>query len=152
MTHKWDIRFLDLAEHISEWSKDPSTKVGAVAVSNDRQILSIGYNGLPRNIDDSVERLYDREVKYSLVVHAEMNCIYNATHNGVSLNGALLYVHGLPICQDCAKGVIQVGINRIVLRNQFANNIASDDRHDWHESFSKTSNMFRETGIQILIL
>ena len=64
MNEKWDRRFIDLALHISEWSKDPSTKVGCVVVGEDREIRSTGFNGFPRGIEDSMERLEDRELKY----------------------------------------------------------------------------------------
>ena len=57
MSDKWDIRFLELAKHISAWSKDPSTKVGCVAIGNHGQVLSQGYNGFPRGILDSENNL-----------------------------------------------------------------------------------------------
>ena len=63
MGSKWDLRFLELANHISSWSKDPSTKVGCIIVGADREIRSTGFNGFPRGIDDSEERLTDREEK-----------------------------------------------------------------------------------------
>ena len=112
---KWDERYLDLAESISSWSKDPSRKIGAVAVGQKGNVLAQGFNGFPRGISDSSDRYDDRTRKYELVVHAEMNVIYNATYNGVSLDGATLYVHGLPACAECAKGIIQVGIKRVVM-------------------------------------
>jgi dCMP deaminase len=55
---------------------------------------------------DTPTRYAIRETKYKLVVHAEMNAIYNATYNGVGLDGATIYVHGLPVCSECAKGII----------------------------------------------
>ena len=61
MSEKWDLRFIELAKHISLWSKDPSTKVGCVVVGEDREIRSTGFNGFPRGIDDDEERLNDRE-------------------------------------------------------------------------------------------
>ena len=141
LSNKWDKRFLNLAEHISTWSKDPSKKIGAVAVGDQRQILAQGYNGFPRGINDADERYDNREEKYKLVVHAEMNVIYNASYNGVSLNGSTLYVHGLPVCSDCAKGVIQVGIKRIVMPSQ-------DIPEHWEQSWQKTKEMFNEAGIK----
>ena len=116
MSSKWDIRYLQLAENIASWSKDPSTQIGAIAVGTKGQVLAQGYNGFPRGVEDRVEYYEDRETKYKYVVHAEMNVIYNATYNGVSLDGATLYVTGLPVCSDCAKGVIQVGIKRVVMK------------------------------------
>jgi len=113
--NKWDIRYLNLAKEVSTWSKDPSSKIGAVAIGSKGQVLAQGYNGFPRGIDDSQSRYSVKEIKYKYVVHAEQNVIYNATYNGVSLDGSTLYVWGLPVCSDCAKGVIQVGIKRVVM-------------------------------------
>jgi dCMP deaminase len=143
----WHIKYLELARHISTWSKDPSTKVGAIAVGRIGQILATGYNGFPRGIlDDS--RLDIREKKYELVVHAEMNAIYNATHNGISLNGATLYVWGLPICVECAKGITQVGINQVVMKgvsNKAESKAVSSLR--WKASAEKAIKIFDEARI-----
>jgi len=84
---KWDVRFLELALHISQWSKDPSTKVGCVVVGPDREIRSTGFNGFPRGINDSIDRLSDREQKYPLICHAEENAIMHAARIGISLKG-----------------------------------------------------------------
>ena len=137
---KWDKRYLDLAYAVSKWSRDPSTQIGAVAVGSKGQVLSQGYNGFPRGIKDSKERYEDRETKYKLIVHAEQNLIYNATYNGVSLDGSTLYVTGLPVCSECAKGVIQVGIKRVVMPHL-------DDMKTWKESWDLTVCMFREAGV-----
>jgi dCMP deaminase len=137
----WDARYLDLAENVSSWSKDPSRKIGAVAVGSKGQILSQGYNGFPRGIYDSIERYNDKETKYRYVVHAEMNVVYNATYNGISLDGATLYVTGLPVCSECAKGIIQTGVKRVVMR-------ATDVPEKWFVSFATTAKMFNEAGIE----
>ena len=115
ISDKWISRYLTLAKDISTWSLDPSRKIGAVAVGSKGQILSQGYNGFPRGIKDTEERLNDREQKYKYVVHAEMNVIYNATFNGVALDGAHLFVYGLPVCSECAKGIIQVGVKKVYI-------------------------------------
>lgn len=111
---KWDRRFLALAQHISMWSKDPSTKCGAVIVRPDRTIASLGYNGFPRGIDDSPSTYAERELKYSRVVHAEMNAILNCTERP---QGMTLYTFSNgwgPCCDRCAVHIIQAGIARIV--------------------------------------
>jgi dCMP deaminase len=74
MSTDWDARYLDLARHVAKWSKDPSTQVGAVVVGKDRRKIAVGYNGFPRGIADD-NRLFDREVKYTLIQHAERNVI-----------------------------------------------------------------------------
>jgi len=137
---KWDERYLDLAAGISGWSKDPSRKIGAVAVGSKGNVLAQGFNGFPRGIDDNEDLYNNREVKYKYVVHAEMNVIYNATYNGVSLDGSTLYVHGLPVCSDCAKGVIQVGIKRVVMPEQLI-------PEHWQPSWQLTKTMFNEAGV-----
>lgn len=99
-----------LAEHVSQWSKDPSTKVGAVIVNDRRIVVAIGYNGFPRGVSDDPERYADRPTKYSFVVHAEMNAILNATED---VRGCTLYVTLAP-CNECTKLVVQSGIGTIV--------------------------------------
>jgi dCMP deaminase len=136
---------MNLAEHISAWSKDPSTQIGAVITSSDRQILSIGYNGFPRGFYDD-GRLFDREKKLLCTVHAEMNAIYNAGKNGISLNDACIYVYGLPICHSCSLGVIQSGITRVVVCEKFINN------ERWRESWEISKQNFNEAGVEIEII
>ena len=140
ISNTWKLRYLDLAKQISTWSKDPSTKVGAVVVGSKGQILSQGYNGFPRGISDLNSRLVNKEVKHSYVVHAELNAIYNASYNGVSLDGATLYVSGLPICSECTKGIIQVGIKHVVMWNK-------DYPEKWMKSFYNSREMLKEAGI-----
>lgn len=136
----WVKKYIELAKHIAQWSKDPSTQVGAVAVGNRGQILSQGFNGFPRGIADD-ERLQDRPTKYKYIVHAEMNCIYNATLNGVGLDGSDLFVYGLPVCSDCAKGVIQVGVKRVFM-------CYPEDMDDrWKKSTDQSIDMFNEAGV-----
>lgn len=110
MNDKWDRRFLDLAHHVSLWSKDPSTKVGCVLVDPRRVVIGIGYNGFPRGVNDSDERLADRAVKYQMVQHAEANAVLNAS---ASARGATAFVTHPP-CANCAGLLIQAGIARIV--------------------------------------
>ena len=111
MTRKWDERFMRLARHVAMWSKDPSTKVGAVVVDSKRRVIALGYNGFPRGVDDSPERYADRPTKYAHVVHAELNAILNALG---PVEGCTLYVTLEP-CTTCAKAIIQSGIRRVVL-------------------------------------
>ena len=134
---------MELAKVISTWSKDPSKKIGAIAIGSKGQVLAQGFNGFPRGIDDADDRLNDRETKYKYVVHAEMNLIYNATFNGISLDGSTVYIYGLPLCSECAKGLIQVGIKRIVMSKDSLEDI--DER--WQESFELTLQLLNESGI-----
>jgi len=142
--NKWDKRYLALAKEVASWSKDPSTQVGAVTVGNKKEVLSQGFNGFPRGIIDSEDRYNNRETKYKYVVHAEMNAIYNATYSGVSLDGAVLYVYGLPICSECAKGIIQVGIKKVIIEK-------SKELDNWNESVALSKEMFDEAGVELVI-
>ena len=141
---EWGNRYLSLAKEISTWSKDPSRKIGAVAVGSKGQILAQGYNGFPRGILDNADRYNDRPTKYKLVVHAEMNVIYNATFNGVSLDGARLFVYGLPVCSECAKGIIQVGIKSVTI---YTDENVPDI---WTQSYETTNALFEEAGVACL--
>lgn len=131
-----------LAKEVASWSKDPSTRVGAVAIGQKGQVLSQGYNGFPRGIEDKSERMENRDWKYLLIVHAEMNAIYNATYNGVSLDGSTMYVSGLPCCSECAKGIIQVGVSEVVMDGDPKN-------PRWKQSCDLALSMFKEAGIGV---
>lgn len=108
--NKWHDRFLELARHVAGWSKDPSTKVGAVIVDGKRRVISMGFNGFPRGVEDCEWRLADRPIKYAHVVHAELNAILAAP---LSVEGATIYVTHQPCC-GCAKAIIQAGIRAVV--------------------------------------
>ena len=137
----WDKKFLALAKEVSTWSKDPSTKIGAVIVGKNKNVLSTGYNGFPRGVDDCCNRLNHRETKYKYVVHGELNAIINAAFLGVSLNGSTIYIHGLPVCEECSKSIIQAGIKRVVM------NVPKDVPEKWKESYKFSQSIFNEVGI-----
>ena len=139
LLNKWDKRFLEMAKLVASWSKDPSTQVGAVAVRN-RTVIAQGYNGLPRGMKDTHDRLTVRTLKIKRIVHAEMNAIYNAAENGVSLKDSTVYVVGLPVCHECAKGIIQAGVVRVVAEFK-------DAPLKWARSTEITEKMFKEAGI-----
>lgn len=132
---KWDRRFLQLARHVSAWSKDPSTQVGAV-ITKENVIVSIGYNGLPRNVEDLPERYENRELKYKMIVHGEVNAIISAAQN---LKNCTLYTWPFMPCSVCSGLVIQSGITRVVTPH--------NDNPRWKESFELTKTMFKEAGV-----
>ena len=142
MSTKWDQRFLKLAEHISGWSKDPSTKVGCVVVGEDREIRSTGFNGFPRGIADDAARLEDREQKYPLICHAEENAIMHAARIGLSLKGCTAYVTWPP-CTRCARSLIQAGVVEVV----YPEEIEVPER--WMADFDMSTNMMGEAGLNI---
>lgn len=138
MNH-WDTRYIDLARRIASWSRDPSTKVGAVIVRPDKTLASVGFNGLPRGLLDTDERLSDRPTKYAMTLHAEANAILSARE---PLAGYTLYVSPLHPCSNCAAQIIQAGIKRVV-----AHMSGSVDR--WAESFRFANEMFQEAGVVV---
>lgn len=120
---KWHKHFLSIAQKCAEMSKDPSTKVGATIVGPDLEIRTTGFNGFPRGIADTIERLNNREEKLKLVVHAEMNAIFNAVRSGICVKDCTLYlvainneglIWGGPPCTRCTVEIIQSGINKII--------------------------------------
>jgi dCMP deaminase len=142
--YKWDVRFLSAAKHIAEWSKDPSTQVGAVAV-RDRRILGTGYNGFPYGIMDLSTRLEDRAEKLLRTVHAEANIVAQAARNGVCLEHATVYVWPFMPCNACCTLLIQTGIDRVVFPD-----IEIPER--WLKSFAMSNEMFREAGVRLTLI
>ncbi len=140
---KWNIRFMQQAQIISTWSKDPSTRVGCIIVSPERFVLSEGYNGFPHGIADTYERLHDRDLKYPRVVHAEANAVINAGRNGAKIDGGILFVTAPP-CYDCAKMIIQAGIHEILYINL---DNSKKNVPGWREKLAISFDMFNEVGI-----
>lgn len=135
---KWDDRFIKLAEHISTWSKDPSTKTGAVIVDVDNRVVSVGYNGLPKGVEDTADRLDNREQKYKMVVHCEVNAVLFARS---SLAGCRLYTWPFMSCSRCAAVVIQSGIKEV---------IAPALTHPrWEEECRLAQEMFAEAAVVV---
>ena len=141
------IAYFKLARYQAElMSKDGSTKVGSIILAPESlQCLSFGYNGMPRNIDETVSSRWDRPIKYKYVEHAERNAIYNACRSGTCLNNSICVVTMFPCC-DCARGLIQTGIKEVVtLRPDMTNTRWSDD-------FKLSLEMFGEAGVKLLLL
>jgi len=142
MKPSWQTKFIDLAALVGSWSKDPSTKVGCCIVNDANRVLSVGYNGFPVGVEDTEERLNDRDTKIRYVAHAEANAISTAARSGISLSGSTLVVSALHPCADCAKLIIQAGISRVI-----APLPAIDGR--WADSFEIAATMFRESGVEV---
>ncbi len=145
MVTNWDKRFLDLATYISNWSRDPHRKCGAVIVGQDNTEKAIGYNGLPNNCDlnrSHIENRYDKPKKYMWIEHAERNAIYTAGKNGISLDGCKMYVTYFPCC-DCARAIIQSGIKEVYSPKP------DWKHHKWGESWKVSQEMFDECGVKV---
>lgn len=136
--NKWDARMIMLAKHISNWSKDPSTKVGAVIADDCNRIVSVGYNGLPRGVQDHDHRLADRKKKYPMTIHAERNAIMFATQE---LTGCTIYVWPFMTCCTCAGEIIQKGISRVVAPDT--------DNERWTEENKLAMEMYKDVGVEV---
>jgi dCMP deaminase len=100
----WDERYLGIAKQVSKWSKDHSTKVGAVIADANRRVVALGFNGFPKKVCDSTDRISERDKKYKMVVHAEANVALIA---GPGAYGGTVYVYGAPVCSHCAGILIR---------------------------------------------
>lgn len=148
MNH-WDRRFIDLASHVASWSKDHNTKVGAVIVNDDKDILVVGYNDFPRGFCDDEDNTLGRRgrpQKYAWTEHAERNAIYNAARIGTSLVGGTLYVQGVP-CINCARAIVQSGIRKVKIGN-----CLNFDASKWGEEQEQAKKLFAECGVQLTFL
>lgn len=138
---KWNKWFLGLAQYVSTASKDPSTKVGAVIVDEDRRIVSCGYNGLPRGVEDSFERLTNRDIKYKMIVHAERNALLFARG---PVKGCTLYTYPMMPCATCCSMVIQAGIKTVIA--------PKSDNPRWQEDMAMSMQLFKEAGVDVILL
>lgn len=134
-----ELRWLTDAKVKARRSKDPSTQVGALIVRPDDTEASHGYNGLPRGVEDTLERLTNRDLKYPMTVHAELNAILVARE---PLHGYSLYCTLSP-CAGCAGAIIQAGIKRVV-----AIRPTEAQLERWGASFDLMKMMFREANVE----
>lgn len=138
----WDARFLDLATHISTWSKDRKRKVGAAIVGPRHEVRGVGYNGFAAGVLDDVEDRHVKPRKLLFVEHAERSTIYYAALIGVPLAGCTLYCTSCP-CADCARAIILSGIKRVVA---FKDEPGSGS---WLEHWAAARTMFGEAGVEL---
>jgi dCMP deaminase len=133
----WDKYFLDMAEHASIRSKDPTTKVGAVIVNDRNAVVSTGYNGLPQGIEDKEEILTNRDLKIETIIHGEVNALIFAEQ---CVRGCTLYTYPFICCSRCASIMIQAGIKR---------NVAPKNvRERWEANLVISRKMFKEAGVE----
>lgn len=141
------IKYYKLAHHqASLFSKDPHTKVGALLLApHSLQVLSMGYNGMPRSVDETVACRWERPIKYKYVEHAERNALYNACRHGTPVNGSIAIITMFPCC-DCARALIQSGVKCIVTSKP------DYDHPVWGADFAVSSEMFSEVGMSVMLL
>lgn len=141
---KRDQWYMAMLPVIASASKDRSVKIGAIIVGPDDEPRSFGYNGIPRNLNDEVAARHQRPEKYKWFEHAERNAIYNAARVGISLKGCTIYVTCMP-CNDCMRGIIQVGITRVVFGPPPNTDSGSITHH--REEYERSLEMMKEAGI-----
>lgn len=152
----FDELYMGIAELASKRSKDPSTRHGACIINKYNRIISIGYNGLPKGLNDDgynesgsvngvVIDYWLTPNKYPYVVHAEENAILNAT---VDLKDTILYLYsekGYYPCSTCARMMSQTGIKEVVMKTAIRENTP---QYDW----SHTKHIFEQARITIRVL
>ena len=139
MTEKWDRRFLQLAECVAGWSKDPSTKCGAVIVDRDKHIVSVGYNGFPSGMSDDESIYGDRELKYSRIIHAEMNALL---HAGRLPEGCTVYTFPFFSCDRCAVHLLQGGVRTFVAPDL----VGEETKARWDSKLTHAKQYIEECG------
>jgi dCMP deaminase len=156
----WDKYFMTMVYLVAMKSKDKSTKIGAVIVGEDHEILSTGYNGLPRGVNDHTCRSFqttpaadlvarhERPEKYFYYEHAERNAIFNAARTGIPLKGTTMYTQGIP-CSDCGRAVIQAGIKLVIVHEGWEKASGLSDNPKWTESAERTRIMCYEAKVSI---
>ena len=117
----WDNYFLTLAFVVSQRSVDQSTKHGTIVVSEDKTILSVGYNSPARGRNDA-KVPQTRPEKYNHFLHSESAAIINAARHGMSLKGSTFYVTGQP-CEKCTSEIINVGAKKVVYSHVWSHQI-----------------------------
>lgn len=135
----WDEYYMGVALLTAKLSKDPDRKVGAVLVTADKRCLSIGYNGLPSSIPDTVEALHDKEYKLRHVVHAERNALAQAPFLGT---GCTMFVTSFPCC-ECADLLVRSGVRRVVAPKPDFGHMR------WGESWVRALAKMQEDGVVV---
>lgn len=138
----WDEYFINIAQQVKLKSKDQKTQIGVVIVGKNNEIVSTGYNSFPRGINDNIVERQERPEKYFWFEHAERNAIYNAARIGVSTLGTTMYMTCELSCADCARAIINAGIEKVVF--------CKTDKEwpeIWKDSATRSNQMFKEAGI-----
>lgn len=139
---KWAARMLTLAKEVASWSKDESTKVGAVITTKDGAPVSWGFNGMPMGVDDTVPERHERPLKYKWFCHAERNALDLAPRD---VSDCVMFVTFSP-CSGCAQSIIQRGIKTVVIDANFT---ADKSPERWQEDMFVALEMMKEAQIDI---
>ena len=141
----WDEYFRNIVHQVKLKSKDKYTQIGAVIVGPDNEIVSTGYNSFPRGINDDINERQERPEKYYWFEHAERNAIYNAARIGVSTRDCRMYLTCGTPCSDCARGIINSGIRRIICERS-----GGAVGTKWDEHAERSMMMFNEAEVEVV--
>lgn len=141
---KWSVRLLKMAKDVASWSKDTSTKVGAVITTADGKPISWGFNGMPMGIDDNIPERHMRPEKYKWMCHAERNAMDLASRS--DLSNCVMFVTFAP-CANCAQSIIQRGIRTVVVD---ASGTVDKVPAHWTEEMTTANQMMLEAGVNII--
>lgn len=137
----WDLKWFKLAKFTAlNFSKDPSSKVGCAIVSEDNNLISVGWNGFPRDFNIYSEDTCDRETKYDYIIHAEENAILNSSILHLIKNGTF-YVWGVLNCHKCAGRIRQTKPRRVL------SFVERDQADNWIESYEKSVQLYKNVNI-----
>ena len=140
------IKYIKLVRYMADlFSKDPNTKVGCLLLApQSLQILSLGYNGFPRGVNENILDRWERPLKYSFVEHSERNCLYNACRSGVSTLNSIAVTTMFP-CSDCCRALIQSGVKTVVTKTP------DYELPKWGKDFEISKVMFEESGVAVIL-
>jgi dCMP deaminase len=142
----WNLRFMKIADlEVAQWSKDRSSKVGCLIVK-DREIVTSGFNGMPRGVDDDVEVRHERPEKYHWFIHSEANAIINAARQGKSTLNCDMYVNWFP-CDTCSGFIVQAGIKRL-----FCDKEPDLNNPNFGEGFKRALKILEEGGVEVIYM
>jgi dCMP deaminase len=130
----WTQYFLGLAKIASQRSHDIHTQHGCVITDQHNRILSIGYNGFPRELPDHLLPT-NRPDKYPWMIHAERNALSNCV---VRPENGIAYVTG-QCCNDCTMALWQEGIKTIYMANDHGTHLFDEKAQKIFDEFVKFS-------------
>lgn len=146
-TNHWDVRFIQMARLVASWSKDPSSKCGAV-ITKDNAVVSLGFNGFAKGTADGPEQWNDRDYKLATVIHCEENAIIQANQ---SVAGCTMYLTGMS-CGSCTARLIQAGIKRVVIPSKEEDAFFYRPDSDWGSSFNFAADQMKAVGVKLDII
>ncbi len=145
----WDTYFMGMAEYVATKSKDRSMKCGCVIVGEGNMMLSTGYNGFPRGVDDDNEAMHQRPTKYVWTSHDASNAVFNAARNGNKLLDSRAYVNAFP-CADCARALVQAGVIEVIVPTKKNDAYTKAGRwDDWDESITNAKAIFKAGHVMV---